>query len=264
MLLQAALMPVLGDGVLLFLLFFLALIPGFGVALVFSGGSVLRLSLGALLMLLAPLFSLMLPEARIFGPVPTVPVAEAPSRPAAAGFRLPGAAPDAERQREVSVARSSAGRDLRGRPSAPVTVRGTYLVAPVVAPGWTPAEPVPAVAVQDIDTPFPARSGPPRPWAPEGGLIKLLPEATRDAAVRQALVQAGLAAAPGLVIGRWVERPGWARLDAALPLLWVWGGALLAWAVLAVPLSPVRPGKPPRGRFARPPSARARGRSRGA
>jgi hypothetical protein len=243
-LLQVALGPMLGDG-WTFAAFAPALVVGFGVAVVYAEFSTLRLTLGALLMLLVPLASLALPEARMLGPIATATVADAPARRLAAGFDLPGAAPAEAQARTVTALTTSRPADLRGRRGAPITTRGTYLVAPVAGPGWTPAQPVQVVVVQDLD------DTPARPWAPAGGVLKLLPDANRAAAVRLALAESGLAAAPDLVIGRWVPSPGWARLEAAQPLLLLYGGALVAWAGLLAAgrrggVRRSRPGREPR------------------
>ncbi|WP_372620527.1 hypothetical protein [Falsiroseomonas sp.] len=226
-LLQVALEPMLGDGFLLALLFLAALVPGFGVALVWSGGAPWRLAAGALLMMAVPFASLGMLDARVLGPVPTTTLEAALGNGLAAGFRLADAAPDAALQRIVNASSTHRPTDQRNRRGPPVTERGTFLVAPVLGSGWSQADPVRLVVVQDLD------EAPARPWAPSGGVLKLLPDRLRQAAVRQALAEAGLAMAPDILIARWVANPDWARVEAALPLLWLYSGALAVWNVLA-------------------------------
>ncbi|WP_237217396.1 hypothetical protein [Falsiroseomonas oryziterrae] len=223
-LLQVALGPVLGDGFILFLLFFLCLIPCIGVAFVWAGVRLWLLFPAALLLVFVPFASLIWPEARVIGTVPEATLAEMAARRAPAGFRLPDAAPLVAAARSVNAASTSRPTDLRGRRGAPVTIRGDFTVVPIVGPGWSPDQPVLAVGVVD-SAEAPA-------WAASGGLLRLLPDRLREVAVRDALEQAGLVAAPGLEIGRWVASPGWARLDAAMPLLALYGAAVLAWGVL--------------------------------
>jgi hypothetical protein len=204
-----ALGPVLGGGIAHSLAVYLALLPGLGVALLWSEGVLWRLAGGALVMLAVPLFSLSMLDVRVLGTVPTTTLDSLPGDMFAAGFRLPDSAPDTGLQRTVN------GLDASG----------SYLVAPVFGPGWSRVNPVRVVAVQDLD------AGPARPWAPAGGVLKLRPDATRDPAVRQALAEAGISAAPNLIVGRWVADPGRARLEAALPLLLL-GGGMLFWTCL--------------------------------
>jgi hypothetical protein len=202
----------LGGGILRQMAIYLALLPGLGVALLWSEGVMWRLAAGALLMLAVPLAGLSLVEVRVLGTVPTTTLEALSADPLAAGFRLPDAAPDTGLQRPISATGASD--------------TGTHLVAPVFGPGWSRVNPVRVVAVQDL------AAGPARPWAPEGGVLKLLPDAARDAAVRQALAEASIAAGPDLLIGRWLADPGRARLEAALPMLLVLGGGVLAWTCL--------------------------------
>jgi hypothetical protein len=225
-LVDLALGPLLGGGVLLHLAVYLALLPGLGVALLWSEGVVWRLAAGALLMLAAPLAALSMLDVRVLGTVPTTTLEALPADALAAGFRLPDAAPDTGLQRRVNPQAAAGATDPRSGPSTPATEPGAYLVAPVFGPGWSRVNPVRVVAVQDLD------AGPARPWAPEGGVLKLRPDAAREAAVRQALAEAGVAAGPGLLVGRWVADPGRARLEAAKPFLLVLGGGVLVWTGL--------------------------------
>lgn len=223
-LVQVALTPVMGGGFLLFLLFFVCLIPCIGVAFVWCGARLWLLFPAALLLVFVPFVSFIWPDARIFGTVPEATLPEIAARRAPAGFRLPGAAPLLSAARTVDASSTSRPSDLRGRRGAPVTIRGTFTVVPIVGPGWSPDQPVLAVGVVDsADVPS---------WAASGGLLRLLPDELRENAVRSALAEAGLVAAPELEIGRWVASPGWARLDAATPLLLLHGAAVLAWAML--------------------------------
>jgi hypothetical protein len=211
-LVDLALGPVLGGGILQALAVYLAVLPGLGVALLRSEGVLWRLVAGGLLMLAVPLASLSLLEVRVFGTVPTAALEALPADAFAAGFRLPDAAPETGLQRTVGAT----------APAGP----GTHLVAPVFGPGWSRVNPVRVVAVQDL------AAAPARPWAPAGGVLKLLPNQARDAAIRQALAEAGVSVAPDLLIGRWVADPGRARLEAALPMLLVLGGGVVAWTGL--------------------------------
>ncbi|MCK6546809.1 hypothetical protein L6R52_13250 [Myxococcota bacterium] len=229
MLLYTLLYPVLGGGFFLFILFFVALIPGTGAALVFSGGSFARIMVGALVMLLAAFASIFVTEARIFGPITEAPVNTWRDHPIAAGFVDPSAAPSPQLQRTVTAQHTKRVSDARGQTSRPYTSTGTFTVAPIVArdPSGDPrAAPRVAHAVAIVE----GSSAP--AWASPGGLLRLLPDGLHDAAVDRALAEAGLTPAPHLVIGRWVAHPGWARLDAAKRLLLVFGGAFLLWTLL--------------------------------
>jgi|GEM_PF-4458365 len=223
-LVQVAFTPVFGGGFLVFALFAPCLIPCMGVAIIWCGGRIWLIFPAALLLVFVPFVSLIWPDARVIGTVPEATLAEIATRPAPAGFRLPGAAPLLTAARTVEASSTSRPPDLRGRRGAPVTIRGTFTVVPLVEPGWVPGQPVLAVGVVD--------SGDAPAWAPSGGLLRLLPDRLRENAVRRALAEAGLAAAPGMEIGRWVASPGWARLEAARPLLMLYGAAVLVWAVL--------------------------------
>jgi hypothetical protein len=182
----------------------------------------------------AQFVSLSATEARIFGTVPSLDAAAAPARPAAAGFLLPRAAPRADLAREVTVGLDLPRRDMRGRSTSPSRLRGRFTVVPVVGPDWTPAQPVPVVAVLEHGPDSVTHAVPGAPWDAGRGVLRLLPEPLRDHAVAEALRQAGWAAAPGLVVGRWVADPRRARLDAATPLLWVFAAALGGLALLVL------------------------------
>jgi hypothetical protein len=256
MLLHAILLPVWGEGTTpLFVVFLLSLLPATGVAFVCGGGGLLRIGYAMCIVIGAAFVSLSLHEARIFGSVPSLDAAAAPSRPAAAGFLLPRAAPRADLAREVEARISLPRHALRGPSSGSMTLRGRFTVVPVVGHDWTPAQPVAVVAVLDHGPDGVIQAVTPAPWDAGGGVLRLLPDPLRDHAVRQALAQAGWTAAPGIVVGRWVADPRWARLDAAEPLLWLFAAALLGLALvilsrhpwIAARLDPFMEGPPPNG-----------------
>lgn len=209
-LLQLLLDALLDAGLVLLLLSLLAPLPGLAVTLSWLRDTTWRLACGAALMLLLPLAAASLPEARVLGLVETTTPEEASAAPLAAAFRLPGSAPDEARQRRVA---NPAG--------------GEFLVAPLLGAGWSRTGAVRVAAVQDL-----AEGAAPAPWAAGGGLLRLLPDAARQAAVATALEETGLHAAPDIVVGRWVENPGGALLDAALPVLLAYGAGVAAWTVL--------------------------------
>lgn len=232
-LLHAALLPVLGEGSTpLFAVFLISLLPAAGVAFVCAGQGVLRMGYAACIVVGAAFLSLSLHEARIFGTVPSLDAAAATSRPAAAGFILPQAAPRADLARSVDVRVSLPAQSLRGASRRSMVLRGRFTVVPVVDADWTPARPVTVVAVLDHgpDRGIQAVQG--APWDAGRGVLRLLPDQLRDLAVERALREAGWSAAPGIVVGRWVEDPGWARLDAAGPLLWLFAASMLGWALV--------------------------------
>jgi hypothetical protein len=255
-LLHAILLPVLGEGTTpLFVVFLLSLLPAAGAAFVCAGHGMLRIGYAMCIVVGAAFVSLSLHEARIFGTVPSLDAAAAPSRPAAAGFLLPQAAPRADLAREASVAISAPRRDMRGRSIGRMTLRGRFTVVPVVGPDWTPAQPVPVVAVLDHGPDGVIRAVPAAPWDEGRGVLRLLPDQLRDRAVQEALKEAGWTAAPHIVVGRWVADPRWARLDAARPILLLFAAALLGLALvilsrhprIAARLDPVMEGPPPGG-----------------
>lgn len=233
MLATTLLAPVLGaQDTGLFVLFMLTLLGGAGACFVLLGDGMVRIAWGMCTMVGAAFVSLGVTEARIIGPVPAVTVAEAPAHHAAAGFILTDAAPDAARQRTLRASHTGRVR-LSGAVGRSVTVRSTFTVAPVLRPDSDGSESVRLVAVIDhggMPVAEAARQVP--PWPAGGGLIRLLPDPLRDAAVRQALAEARLPAAPDLVIGRWVGDPAWMRPDAARPVLTLFGCAFAIWAAL--------------------------------
>ena len=239
-LLHAILLPVWGQGSTpLFVVFGLSLLPAFVAAVICAGHeSILRLGYAACIVIGAPFLSLSLTEARIFGTVSTLDAGAAPSRPAAAGFLLPNAAPRADLAREVTVRVELPRTDMRGRATSPSRLRGRFTVVPVVGPDWTPAQPVPVVAVLEHGPDGVTHEVPGAPWDAGRGVLRLLPEPLRDLAVQEALRQAGWTAAPHIVVGRWVADPSWARLDAAVPLLWLFAATLLGLALVVLSRHP--------------------------
>lgn len=238
-LLTTLLIPLWGEGSTgIFALFMLSLIIGAGACFVFAGEGVLRIAYAMCIVVGAAFVSLSLHEARIFGLVPTLDAAATPDHRVAAGFVLPGAAPRMDLAREVTATLTERTRPLRGFSTDTTTRRGRFTVVPVVDAGWTPAQPVPVVAVLDHGPDRPIAAVTPAPWNAGRGVLRLLDDPLRDRAVRQALQQAGLNAAPGVVIGRWVESPGWARLQAATPLLILIAAALLGWALVILSAHP--------------------------
>jgi len=239
MLLHAVLLPVWGGGTApLFAVFILSLLPATGVAFFCAGTSVLRIGYAMCIVVGAAFLSLSLHEARIFGAVPSLDAAAAPSRPAAAGFLLPHAAPRADLAREVDVTVTLPRRDMRGRSIGSMTLRGRFTVVPVVGQDWTPAQPVPVVAVLDHGPDGVVHAVQSAPWDAGRGVLRLLPEPLRDHGVQEALRDAGWTAAPHIVAGRWVADPRWARLDAARPLLWLFTAALLGLALVILSRHP--------------------------
>ena len=76
------------------------------------------------------------------------------------------------------------------------------------------------------------------PWDAGRGVLRLLPEPLRDFAVQEALREAGWTAAPHIVVGRWVADPRRARLDAAMPLLWLFAATLFSLALVVLSRHP--------------------------
>jgi hypothetical protein len=238
-LLHAILLPVWGEGTTpLFVVFLLSLLPASGAASFCAGWTMLRMGYAICILIGAAFLSIGMTEARIFGTVPSLDAVAAPSRPAAAGFLLPQAAPRVDLAQEVEVRVALPRHDLRGRPTSPSRLRGRFTVVPVVGPDWTPAEPVPVVAVLEHGPDGVTDEVPRAPWNAGRGVLRLLPEPLRDFAVQEALRQAGWTAAPHIVIGRWVADPRWARLDAAMPLLWLFAAALLSLALVVLSRHP--------------------------
>ncbi|WP_137128045.1 hypothetical protein [Roseomonas sp. HF4] len=235
MLLHAILLPVWGEGTTpLFVVFLLSLLPASGAAFFCAGQTMLRMGYAMCIVIGAAFLSIGLTEARIFGNVPSLDAAAAPSRPAAAGFLLPQAAPRADLAREVEVRVALPRRDMRGRSTSPSRLRGRFTVVPVVDPDWTPAQSVPVVAVLEHGPDGITHEVPGAPWDAGRGVLRLLPEPLRDFAVQEALREAGWTATPHIVVGRWVADPRWARLDAAMPLLWLFAAALLSLALVVL------------------------------
>ncbi|MGG5820871.1 hypothetical protein [Falsiroseomonas sp. HW251] len=224
-LLQLVLAAMLDAGVVLLLLSLLAPLPGLAVTMSWLSDATWRLACGAALLLLLPFLAATMPESRLLGLVSTTTVEEAPAEWLAAALVLPGAAPDERRQRRVA---NPAG--------------GQFMVAPVFGAGWSRSGAVRMAAVQDL-----AEGAEPAPWALPGGMLKLLHDDARSAAVRAALAETGLQAAPDIVIGRWTGQPGRALLDAATPVLLAYGAGVVAW----VTLLSLRSSKPLRGRARR-------------
>ena len=255
-LLHAVLLPVLGEGSTpLFVVFLLSLLPAAGVAFVCAGQGVLRMGYAACIVVGAAFMSLSLHEARILGTVPSLDAAAAPSHPAAAGFVLPQAAPRGDLARAVDARVTLPAQSLRGSVRRTMVLRGRFTIVPVVDADWTPAQPVPVVAVLDHGPDRVMQAVPVAPWDAGRGVLRLLPDPLRDQAVERALREAGWSAAPGIVVGRWVEDPGWARLDAAGPLLWLFAASMLGWTLvilsrhpwIAARLDPFMEGPPPNG-----------------
>jgi len=238
-LLHAILLPVWGEGTTpLFVVFLLSLLPASGVAFFCAGQTMLRMGYAMCVVIGAAFLSIGLTEARIFGTVPSLDAVAAPSRPAAAGFLLPKAAPRADLAREVEVRVALPRNDMRGRSTTPSRLRGRFTVVPVVGPDWTPAEPVPVVAVLEHGPDGVTHEVPGAPWDAGRGVLRLLPDPLRDFAVQEALREAGWTAAPHIVVGRWVVDPRWARLDAAMPLLWLFAATLLSLALVVLSRHP--------------------------
>ncbi len=232
-LLHAILLPVWGEGTTpLFVVFLLSLVLASGAAFFCAGQTMLRMGYAMCIVIGAAFLSIGMTGARMFGTVPSLDAVAAPSHPAAAGFLLPLAAPRADLAREVSVRLALPRRDLRGRSTSPSRLRGRFTVVPVVGPDWTPAQPVPVVAVLEHGPDGVTEEVPGAPWNAGRGVLRLLPEPLRDFAVQEALREAGWTAAPQIVVGRWVSDPRWARLDAAMPLLWLFAAAQLSLALV--------------------------------
>jgi hypothetical protein len=238
-LLHAILLPVWGEGSTpLFVVFLLSLLPATGVAFVCAADGLLRIGYAMCIVVGAAFLSVGLHEARIFGAVPSIEATAAPARPAAAGFLLPGSAPRADLAREVQARIDLPQRDLRGRSSGRLRLSGRFTIVPVVGADWTPAQPVPVVAVLDHGPDSVAHAVRGARWDAGRGVLRLLPDPLRDRAVEEALRQAGWTAAPRMVVGRWVEDPRWARLGAAWPLLWLYGVALLGLSLVILSRHP--------------------------
>jgi hypothetical protein len=237
-LLHALLLPVWGAGSTpLFVVFLLSLLPATGVAFVIAGEGVLRIGYAMCIAIGAPFLSLSLHEARILGAVPAVEAAAAPSHPAAAGFLLPQARPRGDLSRTVAASVTLPRQALRGA-SGSMTLRGRFTVVPVVGPDWTAGQPVPVVAVLDHGPDSAPGLVTSARWEEGRGVLRLLPDPLRDHAVREALRQAGLDAAPRMVVGRWVADPRWAMLEAASPLLWLLGMAVLGLSLVILSRHP--------------------------
>lgn len=238
-LLHAILLPVWGEGSTpLFVVFLLSLLPATAAAFVCAGEGMLRIGYAMCIVIGAAFLSVGMHEARILGTVPSIAAEEAPARPADAGFLLPGAAPRADLARQVEARIRVPQRDLRGRTGTPVPLRGRFTVVPVVGPDWTPARPVPVVAVVDHGPDGVAHAVPGAPWDAGRGVLRLLPDPLRDHAVEEALRQAGWTADPRMVVGRWVADPRRAMLEAAMPLLWLYGAALLGLSLVILSRHP--------------------------
>ncbi len=238
-LLTTLLIPLWGEGSTgIFVLFMISLIIGAGACFVFAGEGMLRIAYAMCIVVGAAFVSLSLHEARILGAVPVLAAAAAPDHRGAAGFVLPGAAPRMDLARDITATITERARPLRGVSTGTTTLRGRFTIVPVVDAGWTPTQPVPVVAVLDHGPDRPIAAVTPAAWDAGRGVLRLLDDPLRERAVRQALQQAGLAAAPGIVIGRWVESPGWARLHAATPLLILIAAALVAWTLVILSAHP--------------------------
>jgi hypothetical protein len=179
---------------------------------------------GFLLLIIAPFAAVILVEERGLGTLPRVAAEEAWSHRLAAGFRLGELAPrpDLAQIAVVSGGQWTPHPTTSRRRAMPWTHR--YRVTPVVPPGWTPDQPVHLLDVVDATAPA-------MPAAPAGFML-LLPDPEHDIAMRRALRQAGLVAAPVLVAGRLAEEPVAAQLGAWLPGLAVLAGTLAAWLAL--------------------------------
>ncbi|HWT07646.1 MAG TPA: hypothetical protein VN329_00680 [Roseomonas sp.] len=226
---HAGITALLGDdSALAFIAFLVLLAPGALCAWVVlgPGGIVLPLA-GMMAMILLPLSVVFLPEIRPFGRMPV--------REATSGRTTPylprGAEPRPEFERAVSVSQQSMHRPMRGVSAYPVTLRGRYTVVPLLPPGWTPSQPVHAVAMVDL----PDRGEAPRPdWPAQGGLVPLRDSDLRVEAARQALAMAGLQPAPALAIGRWSDSPWRTRIDELAPVLLAYAGGVAAWAAMVL------------------------------
>lgn len=217
---HAGLAALLGDdSAFAFLAFVVLLAPGALLAwIALATRGVLLPLAGMMVMILAPWSVVFLPEVAPFG---HVPVREAGS--GRAGAWLPrGAAPRTGFLREVSVARKSTHRPLRG-PGYPVAQRGRHIVVPLVPPGWDPAQPVRAVAMLDRPAGGPA---PEAAWPAQGGLVPWRESALRQQGAREALVRAGLVpasrspSASGRMRRGARASPGSRRCCWAMPARW--------------------------------------------
>ncbi len=239
MVLHAVLLPVWGEGSTpLFVVFLLSLLPATGAAFFCAGHGMLRIGYAMVIVIGGAFLSLSLHGARIFGTVPSLEAAAAPAHPAAAGFLLPHATPRAALARMVEVRVERPRRDMRGRSTSPGRLHGRFTVVPVVDSAWTPAEPVAVVAVLEHGPDGVTHAVPGAAWDAGRGVLRLLPEPLRDFAVREALREAGLTATPHIVVGRWVAEPRWARLDAAMPLLWLFAASLCCLALVVLSRHP--------------------------
>ena len=175
----------------------------------------LRIGYAMCIVVGAAFVSLSLHEARILGPgadASMPPPRRATGRLPA--YVLPGAAPRTDLAREVTTTLVERTRPaLRGASMSTTTLRGRFTVVPIVdtaldarAAGAGRGRARPRPRPPDRRRQPAAPSTRPRRAAPVDG-----PAARR--ACGQALEQAGLSAAPGLVIGRWVRiaRAGPAR-----------------------------------------------------
>ena len=225
----AGLTALLGDdSAIAFFAFLILLAPGALCAWVVlgAGGLVLPLA-GFLVMILAPWSVVLLPEIAPLGHVPV----RAPGSGAAGAYLPRGAEPRPEFLREVDIARQSLHRPMRAVSAYPVTLRGHYTVVPLLPPGWTPSQPVHAVAMLDR----PARGeAAVADWPAQGGLVPLRESALREEAARRALAMAGLEPAQAIAIGRWSASPWRTRIEELAPVLLAYAGAVAAWAVLVL------------------------------
>lgn len=207
-----------------------ASLPGVVVAMrSLAGPAALPAILGILLFAIAPLIVVgVLSDARAIGLIQRVSAERIGRSPLAAGFLMTdGAIPRVELRQVVTVVDS--WYRFRGGTSRR---QDTYIVAPVVPPGWTPDQPVRAVAIvasrHELSRRVPGHDD----WRAPGGLLRMLDDELQTRAVRRALQQRGLTAASPLVIGTWTPNPGWARLEAGLPGLALIGAVLLAWTII--------------------------------
>jgi hypothetical protein len=188
-------------------------------------------------------------EERAIGPILDVPAAQAPRHSLAAGFVFTdGAAPRADLRQVVTVVDRWVSR--RGGPGSRMD---TYVVAPIVPPGWTPDQPVSVVALVPDRHQLHRREPDHGSWSAPGGLLRLLDDDLQSRGVRDALTKGGFVRGANLVIGVWVPSPGWARVEAMLPGLAVIGTTLLAVLAMVAFDRLV----PPRGTAPAPPATAA-------
>jgi hypothetical protein len=131
---------------------------------------------------------------------------------------------------------------------------GNFMVAPILSSDPSPGARVVAVALLSDDMVLPRevdrrlipreyvtrldappqhalirRRGPPPEWREAGVLLPIRADSLRRRAVRLALAEAGLTAAPDLVIGRWTARPWLTRFGNLFPILLTYAGLLGVW-----------------------------------